>query len=235
MSVIACHQPNFAPWSGYFKKVLSCDVFVLLDDVLPPRGNSRHNYVNRVQFADLNGPFWVTLPIVKRESPTDPISSIQIDRERYQFWRQKFLKSLHSTYARSQFADLGIGLMEEALADEYDLLVKLNIRILNSILSALEISNTTVLSSALHVNTTGSKRLADIVTALQGSAYISGNGALGYMDPHDFSSRGIELKFLNFRHPQYLQQNTREFIGGLSVLDLICNLGAANARELLEN
>ncbi|MCS7151846.1 MAG: WbqC family protein, partial [Endomicrobia bacterium] len=30
---VAIHQPQYLPWSGYFNKILQCDIFVFLDDV----------------------------------------------------------------------------------------------------------------------------------------------------------------------------------------------------------
>ena len=37
---VAIHQPNYLPWAGYFHKIARCDVFVYLDSVQFPRGQS---------------------------------------------------------------------------------------------------------------------------------------------------------------------------------------------------
>ena len=34
---LAAHQPQFMPWLGYFDKMRSCDLFVMLDDVATDR------------------------------------------------------------------------------------------------------------------------------------------------------------------------------------------------------
>jgi WbqC-like protein family len=39
---VTVHQPNYAPWSGYFAKMFVSDVFVLFDYVQLPQG---HSYV----------------------------------------------------------------------------------------------------------------------------------------------------------------------------------------------
>ena len=44
--LVACHQPNFLPWLGFFAKLARSDRFVLLDDVQFPR-TSRGTYTNR--------------------------------------------------------------------------------------------------------------------------------------------------------------------------------------------
>ena len=34
MKTVAIHQPNYLPWAGYFYKMLVCDDFIFLDDVV---------------------------------------------------------------------------------------------------------------------------------------------------------------------------------------------------------
>ncbi|QHJ74576.1 hypothetical protein VH22019_00012 [Vibrio phage VH2_2019] len=54
---VATHQPTFLPWVGYYHKILSSDLFVIMD-------KSQYvdrNYMNRVK---LNGS-WLTLPLKK--------------------------------------------------------------------------------------------------------------------------------------------------------------------------
>ena len=42
--IVTIHQPNFAPWTGYFDKMTKADVFVLLDTVPFTKGG----FQNRV-------------------------------------------------------------------------------------------------------------------------------------------------------------------------------------------
>ena len=65
--LIACHQPNFLPWLGFFDKLAQCDRFVLLDDVQFPR-TSRGTYTNRVQLMIGGKPAWLTAPVCARGS-----------------------------------------------------------------------------------------------------------------------------------------------------------------------
>ncbi|QWS69836.1 hypothetical protein [Vibrio phage vB_VpS_PG28] len=54
---VATHQPTFLPWVGYYHKIMSSDLFVVMD-------KSQYvdrNYMNRVK---LNGA-WLTLPLRK--------------------------------------------------------------------------------------------------------------------------------------------------------------------------
>ena len=57
------HQPNFLPWLGFFHKLASSDVFVLLDTVQFSRGSR----TNRVQVLAGDRPTWLTVPVRRPE------------------------------------------------------------------------------------------------------------------------------------------------------------------------
>ena len=58
-------------------------------------------------------------------------------------------------------------------------------------------------------------------------------GASGYQENDKFSLEGIELIYQNFQHPGYSQFNTKEFMGGLCIIDVLMNCGFEKTRELL--
>ena len=60
---VACHQPAYLPWPGFFCKAMKADVIVLLDGVQFPRGTSR---VNRNRIKTPGGQTWLTVPVLKR-------------------------------------------------------------------------------------------------------------------------------------------------------------------------
>jgi hypothetical protein len=233
MTTVSCHQPNFIPWFGFFKKLCSCDVFVLLDDVQPPLGKSRHNYINRVQIADLNGPFWLTVPIMKRSDPQVRITDLQIDRSRFEHWMRKTIKSLRATYARSPHSDTAIDMICDRLDYDGVSLVEFNLRLLRGLCETLAIEPQFVFSSTLAVSSMGSERLAKIVSLLEGDTYLSGSGAVSYMDQGSFDNFGIRVEYCETAHPVYEQMNTTEFHSGLSIIDAICNLGSQRTSSLL--
>ena len=55
--IVACHQPNFLPWLGFFAKMAKADVFILLDDVQFTQGHHSQNWTTRVRMVNANGPF----------------------------------------------------------------------------------------------------------------------------------------------------------------------------------
>ena len=49
--IVAAHQPNFAPWLGFFDKARHCDVLVLLDTVQ----FIKRGYQNRTRIKTVSG------------------------------------------------------------------------------------------------------------------------------------------------------------------------------------
>jgi len=45
-TTVGCLQPVYLPWIPFFERFLSCDYFVLLDDV----DYSKHKFQNRTKF-----------------------------------------------------------------------------------------------------------------------------------------------------------------------------------------
>ena len=45
------------------------------------------------------------------------------------------------------------------------------------------------------------------------------------MQAEEFESSGLSLSVQDFKHPEYEQKSSQEFISGLSSLDLFFNLG----------
>ncbi|MBD3224736.1 MAG: hypothetical protein GF313_08400, partial [Caldithrix sp.] len=59
-TLMAMHQANYLPWIGYFYKMMQSDVFVYLDNVQYPRGQS---FAARNRIKTPNGPSYLTVPI----------------------------------------------------------------------------------------------------------------------------------------------------------------------------
>ena len=46
--IVSIHQPNYLPWTGFFNKIASSDIFVIFDDVQFPRGKKNNNQRIRI-------------------------------------------------------------------------------------------------------------------------------------------------------------------------------------------
>lgn len=74
--------------------------------------------------------------------------------------------------------------------------------------------------------------MLELTKAVSGEVYLSGNGAKKYMDVREFEEENIKVqfqKFMPFPYPQYRQ---KQFVPGLSSLDMFFNIGFERTREL---
>jgi hypothetical protein len=74
----------------------------------------------------------------------------------------------------------------------------------------------------------------NIVKAVDGTVYLSGDGSAGYQDDAALVAAGIDVVYQRFTHPVYPQRLGAEFMPGLSVLDAIFHCGFEGGSKLLE-
>ena len=216
--IVAIHQPNYAPWLGYFHKIAHADLFVFLDDAQFSKGS----YTNRVQILTNGAARWLTVPV--RQALGTPIHQIAIARPD---WARAHLDTLHNAYREAaHFRDVWPGI-EALYADlPEDGLAQVNAALIARLTERLRVTTPTRLASGLDVGAAaGDDRLVAIVSALApGGTYLSGKGGGNYQDPAKFEKVGLKLAYSQFSHPQY-EQGAPAFVPGLSVLDAVFHLG----------
>jgi hypothetical protein len=230
--VVAIHQPNFFPWLGYFAKINTCDVFVVLDEVdYPKSGKSMGSYTNRVKLAVSGQARWWGCPAV-RESGPQPINTVRINEQ--QDWRKRALSTLWQNYARAPFrAKLG-ELVEEMVNLDEPMIGAYNVANLKRVSGLLGLDAEFVLQSELGTTKHSTELLVEIVSKLGGKTYFSGTGgALSYQDDALFVEAGIEVAYSPFKPCPYDQIGSGEFLPGLSILDALLNIGPEATRALL--
>lgn len=226
--VVGIHQPNFLPWLGYFDKLASSDVFVLLDTVKFSRGAR----TNRVQVLAGTRPLWLTVPVRRPDHGEPRIADALINDGTP--WRRKAVGTLHGSYGRQPGFEETLELVQPVLDDATDRLAVLNEHAIRRIAAALALDRTRVVrASELEVKGASSEHLAGLVHALGGTVYLSGSGADGYLDATPFAERGIEVRVQRFSPPEY-PQDAPEPVHGLSIVDAMMSLGVDGVRELLQ-
>ena len=100
--IVACHQPNFLPWIGFFAKIYHADVFFLLDDVQFTQGHSKHNWTTRVRILAASGPLWLTVPLKRSRKGKQLIRDVQIDISNSR-WLRKILHTLEQNYKKTSY------------------------------------------------------------------------------------------------------------------------------------
>jgi hypothetical protein len=227
---VAIHQPNFFPWLGFFQKWAKSDIFILLDDVqIPLKGGS---WTNRTQISHAGERRWLTVPIVRESVVNKKLSDVKLIPGTA--WKRRANGQLQHSYSKCNFAQESIELLGSNLEPDIQNLLQLNLRGLRQAGGMLQLDwDRVVIASSLGVKSSGTQRLIDIVKAVGGDTYLSGDGSEGYQNNDAFAEAGLRLEFLNFVHPKYDQRGADIFTPGLSILDTIANLGSAGTSSLL--
>ncbi len=227
--IISIHQPNFIPWPGYFYKINSSESFVILDSVEYQSGNAS-SITNRTKIKTANGELMIVVP-VKKNSPSNLIKDIEIDNR--QPWKVKMLKTIQFAYTKAPFFKICFPDFENLLNQNWEKLSELNTALILFIAEKLQIKTQIVKSSEMNLtNEDRNGRLIEICNKLNGTIYLSGNGARKYNDENLFHSNSIELRYTGFTSVPYSQLHG-DFIGGLSILDVVLNCGWDKAEEII--
>jgi hypothetical protein len=195
LTLVACHQPNFLPWLGFFDKLERCDRFVLLDGVQFPR-TSRGTYTNRVQLLIGGEPRWLTVPVLR--GGVQRISEVRIDDR--QPWRRKAIATIEHSYARAPGFAATMPLVRELIEHDTDRIAALNEHAIRRL--APEHAHKLVRQSELgDVPGAATDLLIGLVKAAGGDAYLSGDGADGYQERPRYAAAGLGFRLQGFEHP----------------------------------
>lgn len=95
---VSIHQPAYLPYGGFFAKMLSSDVHVVLDTVLYSRGSFQTR--NRIRTAQ--GEAWLTVPVHGKKMPT--LDSLMVDN--HANWSARHWRTVLTTYGKTRAAEL---------------------------------------------------------------------------------------------------------------------------------
>ncbi len=219
--VIAIHQPNFIPWLGYFNKIYSADVFVVLDNVDYQSGNA-NSITNRTKIKTAQGELFIFVP-VKKNANSKLIKDIAIDNQ--QPWQKKMLKTIQLNYSKAKFFNEVFPVLEEVLGAKYEMFSAMNVELIKIFCRNLNITTPIVLASEMNLSSDEkNNRIIEICKTLEATIYQSGNGARKYNDENLFAANNIELRYTLFSPAEYPQLQGA-FIAGLSILDVVMNCG----------
>jgi hypothetical protein len=222
---VSINQPAYLPWLGYFDRIASSDIAIVLDSVMIEKGS----YTNRNKMRSGNGWSWLTVPIKASGQPL--ICEVQIDNQRD--WRKKHFQLISQAYARAHHYDEYIEWAAELYAREWTGLNELLTYSNQYFLSALSIGAQVIHSSALNVTGAKSELVLNLCKEVGATEYISGPFGIDYLDLASFERAGIRVTFQDYLHPVY-EQCQGGFESHMSVLDLLLNCGP-DSRRIFQN
>lgn len=174
---IAIHQPEHFPYMGFFEKMKSVDLFVILDDVQYVKGN----WHNRNRFINTNGDWEYFGVQVEKEAYKKHICDVKIVQG---VWKKKVLKKIKQNFS-----------IDATEIYESDYLSTVNMNSIRWGMSKLKIHTPLLWSSALNINSSNTQRIIDICKRMDATTYVSGPGAKDYLQEDLFTD--IKLEYTN--------------------------------------
>lgn len=229
MRRIAVLQSNYVPWKGYFDLINNVDLFVIYDHVQ----FTKNDWRNRNQIKTSDGLLWLTIPVNTSKQSKQSIQSTRVFDSN---WAKKHLKSLETHLGkadyfhvfRQQLADL----YEEAQGFEF--LHDVNLLFLNAICDFLEISTPIKEDSEFEIPSgSPTSKLIAICNEAEADTYVTGPSGLAYLDVGLFEAAGLNLEIIDYSAYSTYPQLHGEFVGNVSVIDLLANTGSDAKSHLL--
>lgn len=227
---VVISQSMYFPWVGMLEQVRHADVFVHYDDVQFSKGS----FSNRVQIKQVTGSTgWMTVPL-KNLKLGQRIDEVALHDQK--IWVPKHMAMLEASFAVAPFARDALDLAEHVLLQPYSTLSQLARTSLTAMCDYFGLSTTTrfIDSSSLSIEGESSRRVLNIVQALGGRRYVTGHGALRYLDHDLFEEAGIEVSYMKYQCKPY-QQSHGAFTPYVSALDLIAHTGPMGSDYIQSN
>ncbi|MFN9109903.1 MAG: WbqC family protein, partial [Bacteroidota bacterium] len=176
----------------------------------------------------------LTINIDKKEYRSKHIKDLKISNPK---WGTEHLNFLRENYKNTKYFLEIFPFVEEVLEKQTDSLIEVLYDSMMLSLKLLDINCQVIRMSDIHYDK--EKQKSDLILELliktNADVYLSGSGAKEYMNMEDFQKNNVEVHFQNFSHPQYQQINSKEFVSGLSSLDLLFNEGIQNSSQIVKN
>lgn len=218
MTKCVISQSMYFPWVGLLEQIRLADIFIHYDDVHFSRG-----FYHRVQIKSPNGRKWLTLP-ARNTKTCQNIDEIKLDQA--VDWRSNQRAILRHYYLKAPYLKDMLDLVDEVFALPVESLAQLTQASIYALANYFGIAkNVKFLNSKdLNVSGKGSQRLRDLCLEVDAVVYITGHGALNYLDYQIFESSGIDVQFMNYKLVEY-PQLFGTFTPYVSGLDLVANCG----------
>ncbi|MCH7818845.1 MAG: WbqC family protein [Candidatus Marinimicrobia bacterium] len=225
---LAIHQPNYLPWPGYFHKMESVDLFLILDTVQ----YMKHEYDNRCKIKTPEGEQWLTVPVSSPNLGT-PINKVMLAMDA-DIWRYNW-KPLKNNYSKSPFFEEYKDELHEIYGKKWDRLIDLNLKLIETVQNWLGIKTRLKFASELPETTLkGTELILSHCRELKADEYLSGMGGKNYLEQEQFDNDNIRLEFQNYT-PIVYPQRFGDFVPNLSVIDLLFNCGKDSLSRIMGN
>jgi hypothetical protein len=216
--IVSVHQPNFAPWLGFFDKMVHSDILVLLDTVQMTGG-----YQNRALLKGTNGPQWLTVPVLRKGRRAQLIRHVEFDE--HADWRAVHQRTLHHVLGKAPYRKELLDCIQPIyVREDMHRLADFSTALIREIVQRLGIRTQLVMASELECEGSSSRLIVNLTKAVGGDVYLSGPTGRQYLEPEMFSAECVTLRYHRFDPFEY-PQRFGSFSPGLSCFDYLANVG----------
>lgn len=220
MKKVAILQSNYIPWKGYFDIINMVDEFILYDDMQ----YTKRDWRNRNKIKTHDGIQWLTIPVLNKGKYFQKINETQVADSN---WCHDHWRAISLNYKRAEYFDLYADRIHKVYQDceSETYLSKINYRFLKEICDILGIRTKITWSSDYTLVDGKTERLVGLVQSAGGGYYLSGPAARDYIVDSYFKDAQIQLEYMNYEGYKEYSQLFGPYESGVSVLDLIFNMG----------
>lgn len=219
-------QPYFFPYLGYYQLAYHCDTFVFYDDV----NYIKRGYINRNNIITAGQKHLISLPVMKASQ------NKKINELRFQSDLAKTYKTIVHSYSKAPYFKKVLPLISRVFDSEERTVSIFTAKTITSVFNYLGIERRFIFSSELDYDRhqEAAEKLRSICRSLDSKKYCNSLGGRELYSKDDFSTNGIELSFLHPIIEPYFQ-NQREFISGLSMIDVLMWNSPEEIKSMLRN
>lgn len=249
---LAIMQPYFMPYLGYFQAIAAVDKYILYDNL----AYIVNGWVNKNRIRQRNNPpSWLIVPIKQKSSYT-LIADTQIDNSKP--WKKKMLTSIRLAYAKADYLNEIMPLIEDILTSEYDTISELNCQSIIKICKFLDLKTEVVTDRTPYLKIEEGLKLIEggdysafpymnqthpikkaarpiAICKLEGSNhFVNAIGGTELYSKDEFAVYGIKLDFIQMHDIRYTQKCTDgSFEPCLSIIDVLMHNGKEKTKQLL--
>jgi hypothetical protein len=215
---VVVSQSMYFPWCGLLDQIRLADVFVHYDDVQLSRG-----FYSRVQIKTPQGTTLITVPLMsKHQNQLICESYISYESD----WIAHHRSVLLTSYRKTKFIDDAIALFDHVHSNQFERLSELGRASIKALSAYFQLDQDVQFldSARLGVLGASSQRLLDITKVIDGQIYLTGHGALNYLDHALFEKNGVEVRYMDYSIEEY-PQVFGTFTPYVTSLDAVAHLG----------
>lgn len=226
MKKVAVLQSNYIPWKGYFDLINMVDEFILFDDVQ----YTKRDWRNRNRIKTLQGLKWLTIPVDVKGKYLQKINEVKVSDTK---WVQNHWQQIVRNYSKARcFKEYGVFFEELYSTCDNEYLSEINYKFIQLICKILNINTKIRFSSEFILEEGRTNKLLQICKQCNAEVYLSGPSAKSYFDIELARKENIKIEWMDYNGYGEYQQLYSPFEHGVTILDLIFNMGAESTKYM---